>query len=118
VIKPKNGLRPKNRGKQKQNRGRGAAAEPTKIMDLWTRITNCFTEVCVESYILFILKPQPPQGFALRSPAAAAAVCRAYFLLAPGRRRRKKKQENSENRPRKKTKKALYIALALLGFSP
>jgi hypothetical protein len=39
-------------------RARGAAAEPTKSMDLWTRMLNYFTEVCVESSIFFILKPQ------------------------------------------------------------
>jgi hypothetical protein len=42
---PKKGLRPKNSEKQKQNRGRGAAAEPTKSMDLWApRMMNYFTE--------------------------------------------------------------------------
>jgi hypothetical protein len=36
-------------------------------MDLWTRMMNYLTEVCVEmSFIYFILKPQPPRGFALR----------------------------------------------------
>jgi hypothetical protein len=50
AIKQKNWLRPKNRGKQKQTRGRGAAAEPTKSMDLWTRMMNYFTEVRVESF--------------------------------------------------------------------
>jgi hypothetical protein len=41
TIKPKNGLRPKNRGKQKQKRGRGAAAEPTK--STWTWGLACWT---------------------------------------------------------------------------
>jgi hypothetical protein len=47
VINPKNGLRPKNRGKQKQNRGRGAAVEPgKKSMDLRARmvVVAYFTE--------------------------------------------------------------------------
>jgi hypothetical protein len=46
------------------------------ICGLWTRMMNYFTEVCVENFIYFILKPQelskpapkpqPPRGFALR----------------------------------------------------
>jgi hypothetical protein len=62
AIKPKNGHRPKNRGKQKQNRSRGAAAEPTKSTDLWTRVLNFFAEVCVGSYNFFISKPQCPRS--------------------------------------------------------
>jgi hypothetical protein len=49
AIKPKN---KKNRGKQKQNRGQGGAAEPTKSMDLWTCMLYCLTENFVESFNL------------------------------------------------------------------
>jgi hypothetical protein len=49
VIKPKNGLRPKNRGKQKQNR---SALRPR----------SAFAGVCVGSFFF----PQPPWGFALQ----------------------------------------------------
>jgi hypothetical protein len=48
--------------KQSTGADPGAAAEPTKSMDLRTRMTNCFTEVCVESanlqFNFLILKPQ------------------------------------------------------------
>jgi hypothetical protein len=85
----KNAIKPKKTGfvrKTEENKnkteaeGRGAAVEPKKSMGLWTRMANYFMEVCEESFILFILKPQelskpapkpqpqgqPPRGFALR----------------------------------------------------
>jgi hypothetical protein len=62
AIKPKNGLRPKNKGEQKQNRGRGATAEPTKSTDVRTCMMNYFTEVCVESSISLDFEEEKTEG--------------------------------------------------------
>jgi hypothetical protein len=104
VINPKNGLRPKNRGKQKQNRGRGVAAEPTKSMDLRTRMLNCHQTVLPKSvwvwgapFVSCFEAPgakqtkstgreaNTPQGQGL----AFASLGLPCFLLASGRRRKK-----------------------------
>jgi hypothetical protein len=129
VIKPKNGLRLKNRG-------RGAAAEPTKSMDLRTRMTNYFTGFCVESSIYFYFEApgakqtssNAPAAPGIRSPAAAAgrfnrnprsgrrtchrdlllrrSGCSVFFL------RQAAAAKEQENRPLKKNpKKTFYIAL-------
>jgi hypothetical protein len=116
VIKPKNGLRPKNRGKQKQNRGRGAAAEPTKSMDLWTRMMNYFTEVPSRARGFALRLRRPGGSIEIRGAGGERAtgtcfcVARAALFFACVRPPPPKNRKTDRS---KKTKKTFYIALLL-----
>jgi hypothetical protein len=104
-------------------------------MDLRTRMMNYFTEVRVESFIYFILKPQelskpapkpqPPRGFALRlrrpgssieirgaggerATGTCFCVARAALDFACVRPPPPKNRKTDRT---KKTKKTFYIAL-------
>jgi hypothetical protein len=79
-------------------------------MDLQTRMTNCFTEVCVVSYILFILEPRELKQAISKAPAAHG-ICPLrrlpcmFFACA-----RPPPQKNRRTDRAKKTKTTFYIA--------
>jgi hypothetical protein len=111
-------------------------------MDLWTRMMNCFTKVCVESTIVFVLKPQelnkpapkpqPPRGFALRlrrgravqsksagreanapEGLAFASLGLPCFLLASGRRRQKTGNQAAQKKQRRRFTSPCHAAKPL-----